>query len=500
MNADLDILILAAGLGTRMKSNRAKVLHKLDGRPLVNHVCESAISLGPRKIFVVVGHQAEDVKAAVVEEFGAELFEFPVQQKQLGTGDAVNSAREMLAAHSGRLLVLSGDVPMISAQTLRDLVAKHSDTNASATALTVKLKDPTGYGRVVRNADDSFDRIVEQKDATEEERAINEINAGIYCFDTQKLFDALLRINNNNAQGEYYLTDVPHIMKADGATVSIFECSDAAEVEGVNDRRQLAAMDIELRRRNIERLMLESGVSFIDPSSAYISSRATIGRDTVVYQNVTIEGASTVGEGCVIRPGVRIVNSQIGNNVEIRDNSFITDSKVGEGCTVGPMAHLRGQAVMEDGAKVGNFVELKKTTLGLGSKASHLTYLGDATIGTKTNIGAGTITCNYDGKNKHETHIGDGVKIGSDTMLIAPVTVGDGAVTGAGSVVTKDIEAETTVAGVPAKPLKKKEDADGPQVQKQSPEQLSADDSLARVNSFAERKEKFIAAVQKSKN
>ena len=236
--------------------------------------------------------------------------------------------------------------------------------------------------------------------------------------------------------------------------VSIFECADAAEVEGVNDRRQLAAMEKELRERTIERLMLESGVSFVDPASAYVSSRAVIGRDTVICQNVSIEGKTVIGEGCVIRPGTRIVNSTIGNNVEIKDNSFITDSTVGDDCTVGPMAHLRGKAEMVEGSKVGNFVELKKTRLGRKSKASHLTYLGDATIGENTNIGAGTITCNYDGKNKHETHIGDNVKIGSDTMLVAPVKVGDNASTGAGSVVTKNVEPDTLVVGVPAKERK----------------------------------------------
>lgn len=457
MNTDLNILILAAGLGTRMKSNLAKVLHKLDGRPLINHVCLTAATLDPAMIYVVVGHQGEDVKAAVLNEIDESSAGFAWQKQMLGTGDAVNAARELLADSDSTLLVLSGDVPMIKSETLSELVALHHGfrgKGAACSVLTVRLKDPSGYGRVVRDENGSFDRIVEQKDASDEQREIDEINSGIYCFDARKLFAALANVQNNNAQGEYYLTDVPQILREQGDDVAIFLHDDEHEIEGVNDRRQLAGMEKMIRRSTVSRLMLESGVTFIDPKSAYISARAQIGRDTVISQNVTIEGVTVIGENCTIRPGVRIVNSTIGANAEIKDNSFITDSMVGDGCDIGPMAHLRGKAVMEDGAKVGNFVELKKTRLGKGSKASHLTYLGDATIGEKTNIGAGTITCNYDGKNKHETHIGNNVKIGSDTMLVAPVTVGDGAVTGAGSVVTKDIAPNKLAVGAPARAIR----------------------------------------------
>ena len=458
MNNDLNILILAAGLGTRMKSNLAKVLHRLDGRPLVSHVCRTAEGLGPKKIYTVVGHQGEDVKAAVLAELDGSIADFAWQRQMLGTGDAVNSARALLADSDSTLLVLSGDVPMIKRSTLEALVRLHNDHHgrgAACTVLTVKLQDPTGYGRVIRDELGTFDRIVEQKDGSPDELAVNEINSGIYCFDTKKLFAALKQVGNQNAQGEYYLTDVPRIMCAAGEDIAIYLHDDAAEIEGVNDRRQLSAMERTIRTRTVERLMLESGVTFTDPAAAYVSDEATVGRDTVIYQNVTIEGKTVIGNGCTIRPGVRIVDSVIGDGVEIKDNSFITDSQVGEGCTVGPMAHLRGHAVMEDGSKVGNFVELKKTKLGKGSKASHLTYLGDATIGEKTNIGAGTITCNYDGKNKHQTHIGDNVKIGSDTMLVAPVTIGDGAVTGAGSVVTKDVQPDDLVVGAPARVIRK---------------------------------------------
>jgi bifunctional UDP-N-acetylglucosamine pyrophosphorylase/glucosamine-1-phosphate N-acetyltransferase len=500
MNSDLNILILAAGLGTRMKSNLAKVLHKLDGRPLINHVCETAAELAPKKVVVIVGHQAENVKSAVLAENSEEKTAFSVQEKQLGTGDAVGSARSILENDDSTLLVLSGDVPMITAETLSGLLAEHASANAACTILSVILDDPSGYGRVLRTEDNGFDRIVEQKDANEDQRKIGEINSGIYCFDTRKLYAALKRVGNENAQGEYYLTDVPKILSEDGEKISIYVCGDPSEVEGVNDRRQLAAMEEELRNRTIRKLMLESGVSFIDPKSAYISAKASIGRDTVISHNVSIEGKTVIGENCTIRPGVRIVDSTIGSNVEIKDNSFITDSTVGDSCSVGPMAHLRGHAVMVEGSKVGNFVELKKTTLGKGSKASHLTYLGDATIGEKTNIGAGTITCNYDGKNKHATVIGDGVKIGSDTMLIAPVKVGDRAVTGAGSVVTKDIDPESLVAGVPAKPLRSKGTANGEGGQRQSAEQVSSEESLLRMKNFAQREDQFVAAVEKSQN
>ena len=440
-----------------MKSNLAKVLHRLDGRPLISHVCRTAAELGPKKIYTVIGHQGDDVRAAVLAELDGSIAEFAWQRQMLGTGDAVNSAREMLEDSDSTLLVLSGDVPMIRRSTLEAIVRLHNDHHgrrAACTILTVKLPDPTGYGRVIRDELGTFDRIVEQKDATSDELAVSEINSGIYCFDTRKLFAALSKVGNSNAQGEYYLTDVPQILCSAGEDIAIYLHDDPAEIEGVNDRRQLAAMENVIRSRTVERLMLESGVSFTDPAAAYVSAEAAVGRDTVIYQNVSIEGRTVIGENCVIRPGVRIVNSTIGDGVEIKDNSFITDSTVGNGCSVGPMAHLRGHAEMIEGSKVGNFVELKKTKLGRGSKASHLTYLGDATIGEKTNIGAGTITCNYDGKNKHSTVIGDGVKIGSDTMLVAPVTVGDGAATGAGSVVTKDVEAGRLVVGVPAKEVR----------------------------------------------
>ena len=449
----LNVLILAAGLGTRMKSDRAKVLHRLDGRTLIEHVFRTALSLNPKKVFIVVGHQADDVKSALAGTSSDRRIEFVLQKEQLGTGDAVNAAREQLAGNDSDVLVLSGDVPLIKVETLRELIAVHLLENAACTVLTVKLKDPFGYGRVIRG-DGGFDRIVEQKDATDAESEVAEINSGIYCFDSRKLFEALSNVRTNNAQGEYYLTDVPRLLLDNDETVALFMHDRSVEVEGVNDRKQLASIEKMINDETIERLMKESGVTFIDPRNAYISSTTAIGRDTVIYPNVTIEGDTILGSNCVIRSGTRLSNATIGDNVEIRDNCLIIDSEVGDDCTVGPMAHLRGHAVMVEGAKVGNFVEMKKTRLGKNSKAAHLTYLGDATIGDETNIGAGVITCNYDGKNKHETHIGNDVKIGSDTMLVAPVNVGDGATTGAGSVVTKDVAAGELVVGVPAKTMK----------------------------------------------
>jgi bifunctional UDP-N-acetylglucosamine pyrophosphorylase/glucosamine-1-phosphate N-acetyltransferase len=451
--APLDVLILAAGLGTRMRSRTAKVLHKLGGRPLVAHACRTAAALTSRPIYVIVGHQAEQVEAAVREELGDGGAIFVIQAEQRGTGHAVMSARAALADANSTLLLLSGDVPFVRAETLGALIQQHRThrgRGAACTMLTVRLEDPTGYGRIVRDEEGRFHKIVEQKDASPEERQIKEVNAGIYCFETRSLFRALERVQPTNAQGEYYLTDVPGILRAEGEDVSIFLHTDAREVSGINTRVELAEFERILRQRTLRRLMLDSGVTFIDPSHTYVSADAQVGRDCVIYPDVHIEGNTVIGDDCEIRSGTRITDSRIGNGVTIKDHCVIVESEIADGCTVGPSAHLRMNAKLEAGAAVGNFVEMKKSRLGRDSKAMHLTYLGDATIGEKTNIGAGTVTCNYDGKNKHETVIEDEVKIGSDTMLVAPVRVGRNSVTGAGSVVTKDVPPDTLVAGVPA--------------------------------------------------
>jgi len=450
-----DVLVLAAGLGTRMKSGKAKVLHLLDGRPLIAHVCRVADALDPRHIYVIVGHQGDQVGAAAAAAVGPDHIKCVVQEQQLGTGDAVMAARPELGEAHSTLLVLSGDVPLLRQETLRALVTAHRTVRAACTVLSVKMENPTGYGRVVRDEAGQLLRIVEQKDADEEQKKIREINSGIYCFETDLLFPALARVKPVNQQGEFYLTDVPEILRQDGARIHLQLHHDAREVAGINTRAELAEFENLLRRRTIRRLMTEDGVTFIDPAHAYISSEAIIGHDTVIHPDVQIEGASVIGDNCEIRAGSRITNSRLGANVLIKDHCVIIDSDLAAGCTAGPFAHLRMNAVLEEGAIIGNFVEVKKSRVGRGTKSMHLTYLGDATIGEGTNIGAGTVTCNYDGRHKHQTIIGDNVKIGSDTMLVAPVKVGNGAVTGAGSVVTKDVPPDTLVAGVPASPRKR---------------------------------------------
>jgi len=446
----LDILVLAAGLGTRMKSGKAKVLHQLGGHPLIAHVCRAAQALEPRRIHVIVGHQADKVEAAVLKELDQNQVTFIKQAQQLGTGDAVMSAREVLAGADSIVLILSGDVPLIRAETLRLFLDHHKQSGSVCSMLSVRMENPTGYGRIVRDDQDRFLKIVEQKDATPEEKQIREINSGIYCFEAGKLFSALERVQPQNQQGEYYLTDVAEILQSDGEPVNVHLHHDAREISGVNTRAELAEFENLLRRNTIRGLMLDGGVTFIDPSRAYISPEAEIGRDTVIYPDIQIEGKTVIGENCELRSGTRITNSRIGSNVTIKDHCLIIDSDVESHCSVGPFAHLRMNAFLAAGSAVGNFVEVKKSRLGRGSKAMHLTYLGDATIGDKTNIGAGTVTCNYDGRQKHETIIEDNVKIGSDTMLVAPVRVGSRSVTAAGSVVTKDVPPDSLVAGVPA--------------------------------------------------
>ena len=433
-----------------MKSNRAKVLHELGGSPLIAHVVRAAKVLDPQAILVVVGHQAEEVERAALAEAG-DLVRPVLQAQQRGTGDAVDSARSELENTDSLVLILSGDVPMIKTDTLRKLIDHHNNAGAACTILSVRLENPTGYGRIVRDSKDSFQKIVEHRDATEEQRLVKEINSGIYCFDAKELYRALRKVETANDQGEYYLTDVAEIILASGGTVSVYLHGDSREVAGINTRAELAEFENLIRRSAIRKLMIEDGVTFIDPSHAYISAEAQIGRDTIIYPNVTIEGKTIIGEGCVILSGARITNSRLGDNVVVKDHSIVVDSLLESNSAVGPFAHLRMNAVLEEKATVGNFVEVKKSRLKRGTKAMHLTYLGDATIGERTNIGAGTVTCNYDGKHKHETIIEDDVKVGSDTMLVAPVRVGARSMTAAGSVVTEDVPPDSLVAGVPAK-------------------------------------------------
>ncbi len=437
-----------------MKSARAKVLHELGGLPLITYVCRAAKSLGPRKIYVVVGHQAAAVERAVEIEVG-DRAEFVKQKERRGTGDAVMAARTHLEDTDSIVLVLSGDVPLIRPETLQAFIDSHKSMPVACSILSVRLENPAGYGRIVRDEDDVFARIVEHSDTTPEERQIKEINSGVYCFAGRKLFAALERVKPANKQGEYYLTDVPRILLSDGEEVNVYLHGDAREVSGINTRAELAEFENLLRRNTIRKLMVEAGITFLDPSHTYISAEATLGRDCIIYPDVAIEGKCIVGEGCEIRSGTRITNSHLGNNVVIKDHCVIIDSEVESNCSVGPFAHLRMNSLLEETSVVGNFVEIKKSRLGRGSKSMHLTYLGDATIGENTNIGAGTVTCNYDGKDKHQTIIEEDVRIGSDTMLVAPVRVGRGSVTAAGSVVTEDVPPDSLVAGVPAVVKKK---------------------------------------------
>ncbi|MCM3870221.1 MAG: bifunctional UDP-N-acetylglucosamine diphosphorylase/glucosamine-1-phosphate N-acetyltransferase GlmU, partial [Pyrinomonadaceae bacterium] len=371
-----------------MKSQKAKVLHELGGHPLIAHVTRKALALDPQTIYVVIGHQAADVEAAVRRELGTNAGKaaFVLQMQQRGTGDAVKSADAALKGSNSTLLVLSGDVPMVRVETLQKFVAFHHAKGAACSILSVKLENPSGYGRMVRDATEGFARIVEHKDATTEEKLIREINSGIYCFETTKLLCALDEIEPANQQGEYYLTDVPAILAAGGQRIAIYLHQDAREVSGINTRADLAEFENLLRRSTIRGLMME-GVTFIDPSHAYISAEAKIGQDCVIYPNVSIEGGTVVGNGCVIRSGSRITNSRIGTNVVIKDHCVIVDSEIDSNCTVGPFAHLRMNTRLEEGAAIGNFVEVKKSRVGRGSKSMHLTYLGDATIGEQTNIG-----------------------------------------------------------------------------------------------------------------
>jgi bifunctional UDP-N-acetylglucosamine pyrophosphorylase/glucosamine-1-phosphate N-acetyltransferase len=432
-----------------MKSARAKVLHELGGLPLITYVCRTAQLLGPEKIYVVVGHQATEVKQAVETEVG-DRAAFVTQTEQRGTGDAVMAAHSQLANSNSLVLILSGDVPLIRQATLEDFITQHRTSKAACSILSVRLENPTGYGRIVRDESDRFLRIVEQKDASPEEQTVKEINSGIYCFDAPKLFAALQRVEPSNQQGEYYLTDVPQILLASGEKVNVHLYNNAREVSGINTRAELAEFENLMRRSTIRKLMVDDGVTFLDPSQVYVSAEAEVGRDCVIYPGVSIEGKSIIGEGCQIRSGTRITNSRLGSNVVVKDHCVVIDSEIQSNCAVGPFAHLRMNTILEESSVVGNFVEAKKTRLGRRSKAMHLTYLGDATIGENTNIGAGTVTCNYDGKDKHPTVIEDDVRIGSDTMLVAPVRIGKGSVTAAGSVVTEDVPANTLVAGVPA--------------------------------------------------
>ena len=435
--ADLHVVILAAGKGTRMKSATPKVLHRLAGRTLIDHTLTTVDHLNTSSTTLVVGHGASEVQTALS---GRTNLQFVVQSPQLGTGHALMQAEPVLKGRKGDVLLLYSDVPLLEPGTLQRLLEAHRNAKAAMTVLTAELPDPYGYGRIVRDEKGHISRIVEERDASADERAIGEINSGIYALSLASLFQHLAQLATDNSQGEYYLTDLVALYRQEGLRVEAVRLDNADELRGVNSRVELAELSQIVRQRK-NRLLMMGGVTLEDPATTFVDLDVTVGEDTVLGPGVRLEGRTSIGERCRIHAGSRLTNVTMEDDGVVLDHSVICDSSIGKGASVGPLAHIRPESVIGANARVGNFVELKKTTLGRGSKASHLTYLGDATIGEDVNIGAGTITCNYDGEKKHPTVIEDGVFIGSDTQLIAPVTVGKDAYVGAGSSITSDVPA-----------------------------------------------------------
>jgi len=439
MTSNVTVVILAAGLGTRMKSNKAKVLHEAGGDTLLNHIIRAARHVAPaERIVAVVGHQADQVRASVTEEG----IRFAEQKEQKGTGHAVLCARAEAETLTGQLLILNGDGPLLRPETLLLLV----NNPHSSSIVTTKVVDPTGYGRIVRDLRGLVAAIVEQKAATPEQLKIREINPGLYCFDAALFWKHIGEVTPNNPANEYYLTDMVEILTRHGHPVAPLLVEDESELLGINTRVELAAADKILRSRKARELML-NGVTIENPDSVTIDVNVTVAADSVIEANVQLRGSTHIGSGCRIGTGSVIRSCEIGDDVMILPYVVAEASVVRANASVGPFSRLRMQADAEEGSHIGNFVELKKTRLGRGAKASHLAYLGDATIGEGANIGAGTITCNYDGQKKHPTTIGTGAFVGSNSTLVAPVKIGEGAYTAAGSVITKDVSPDALAIG-----------------------------------------------------
>ena len=428
---NLETLILAAGKGTRMKSKLPKVLHKVCGKPMLQYVIEATKKAGSEREVVVIGSGAE-----LVERTFSGV-EFVLQAEQLGTGHAVLSAKDKFANTKGTVLILCGDTPLLTSELLKNFTATHEKSNCAATILTAEMPDATGYGRVIRAENGAFKKIVEDKDASEDEKKICEVNAGVYCFDAQKLFGYLERVGNNNAQGEYYLPDVLPILKEAGEEIGAFKAEYCIETIGINTRAQLAAADKALRMRKEQELM-EAGVTIIDPNTTFIDGDVKIGQDTIIQPNTYIEGNTVIGEDCSIGPNVRFTNMIVGNKVTVQF-SYCHEAEILDGVTLGPYVHIRPGTTIGQNVKIGNFVEIKNSNIGEGTKLPHLQYIGDTDVGSNVNVGCGTVTCNYDGKEKHRTTIGDNAFIGCNTNLVAPVTVEEGAYIAAGSTITKDV-------------------------------------------------------------
>jgi bifunctional UDP-N-acetylglucosamine pyrophosphorylase / glucosamine-1-phosphate N-acetyltransferase len=431
----ISAIVLAAGMGTRMKSGLVKVMHPLAGPPMIAWPVGAALEAGVSACVLVVGHQADKVRAHFA---GHGEIGFALQSEQLGTGHAVRCALPQLPGATRTVLILCGDTPLLTADTLRAMLQAHAQSGAALSVMTAHFPEPFGYGRIIKGADGSVLGITEEKDATAEERQIREVNAGVYCADRDFLEGALAGLTNDNAQGEYYLTDVVRMAASQGLRCLSFPVADPEETIGVNDRVQLAETARVLRGRINRELML-SGVTMIDPQATYIDRGVRIGRDSVIHPGATIQGATVIGERCQIGQGALVSACSIADGVVVKAGSVLEGAIVHEEVAIGPMAHLRPGSELSAHVKIGNFVETKKVFMGEGSKASHLTYLGDATIGRDVNIGCGTITCNYDGVNKHQTIIEDQVFVGSDVQLVAPVRVGRNSLIAAGTTVTKDI-------------------------------------------------------------
>jgi len=429
-------IILAAGKGTRMKSDLPKVLHPVCGRPMIHFPIQVAEDAGASEIITVIGHGAESVK----DELSDLKVSFVTQEKQLGTGHAVIVCRDAVSDRSLPIVILCGDVPLLRESTLEGLVRSHKAEKNSVTVLTACVDDPGGYGRIIKDGDEIL-RIVEEKDASAEEKSVREINSGIYCVDGDFLFEALDRVGNSNAQGEYYLTDIIKIGREMGRRVGWSTINDSLEIMGINSRRDLAIAEKAMGKRVMDGLM-DSGVTIKDPDNTYMDIDVSIGAGSVVYPQVSLGPGCRVGKGCTIETGSVIKNSAVADGAHIKPYCVIDGADLGEDTTIGPFAHLRPGTVLKSAAKAGNFVEIKKATIGEGSKVNHLSYIGDADVGSGVNVGAGTITCNYDGKNKFQTVIEDGVFIGSGTNLVAPLRIGSGSTIGAGSTITKDVPPE----------------------------------------------------------